>query len=176
MRWLLKQGNILDEPADVLICPANVSMNLSGGIGAELLGRYGVAQQDALHAILASRSPRCAERGEVIHYAGQEIPYRAILHAVAIDGWYESSPEVIEQIVRKSLGIAANCGARRVALAALATGFGRLTLQDFAAGVRPLLSLELPPVEDAIICLLEDYRLAELSTYLPDVMRPSRRG
>src|SRR5580765_4205490 len=33
VRWVLKQKNILDEAADVLICSANVNLTLSGGVG-----------------------------------------------------------------------------------------------------------------------------------------------
>ena len=33
MRWTIKHGNILNEPADVLICSANPFLNLSGGVG-----------------------------------------------------------------------------------------------------------------------------------------------
>jgi O-acetyl-ADP-ribose deacetylase (regulator of RNase III) len=89
MHWLLKQRNILDEPAEVLICSANVSLNLSGGVGADLFARYGSAMQIALQEILSVRKPHCARRGEVIPYAGSEMPYKMVLHAVAIDGWYE---------------------------------------------------------------------------------------
>ena len=53
MKWILKCKNIVDETADVLVCSANVSLNLSGGVGAELLGRYGVTMQKALHDVLS---------------------------------------------------------------------------------------------------------------------------
>jgi hypothetical protein len=33
VRWTVKCGDILDEPADVLICSANIFLNLSGGVG-----------------------------------------------------------------------------------------------------------------------------------------------
>lgn len=45
MRWIVKQGDILAEPADVLVCSANVSLNLSGGVGGEILRRYGDGMQ-----------------------------------------------------------------------------------------------------------------------------------
>lgn len=170
MNWLIKHGNIIDEPADVLICSANVMLNLSGGVGADLLGRYGLTMQKKLHEIVNARNPHAVERGEVISYEGEEVPYKAVLHAVAVNGWYESSPDVVEQIVRKSLSIAASdYRAKRVALTVLATGFGDLTLDDFAVGVRPLLKVEFPPVEEVVISLLEDFRLAEFAKALPEV-------
>ena len=33
MLWRLCVGDILDVPADVLVCSANVYLNLSGGVG-----------------------------------------------------------------------------------------------------------------------------------------------
>lgn len=164
--WTLKEGNIIDEPVDVLICSANVSLNLSGGVGADLLGRYGMKMQKELHKIIASRTPHAAQRGEVFIYAGTELPYKAVLHAVAVDGWYKSSPEIVREIVEKSFQMAMNLNAQKVALPALATGFGNLTLKDFADAIRPLLHRDFPPIKEVCICLMEDYRVAELADYL----------
>src|SRR5215472_8190800 len=144
--WLLKQKSILDEPADVLVCSANVNLLLSGGVGADLLARYGNAMQQALLSQILARNPHCAQRGEIFQYIGPEMPYKMVLNAVAINGWYESSPEVITDIVRKALKIAAGIGAKKVALTALATGFGRLTFAEFAQGIRPLLNESFSPV------------------------------
>jgi hypothetical protein len=86
-----------------------------------------------------------------------------------VNGWYESSPAIIEEIVRKSLSMAAtDYAARRVAQTVLATGFGDLTLEDFAAGIRPLLTVEFPPIEEIVICLLEDFRLESFAKALPE--------
>lgn len=167
LRWVLKAGSILDEPADVLICSANPHLTLSGGVGADLLARYGTSMQEALSKIVTARDPHYLRQGEIAVYEGKEIPYRAILHAVAIDGWYESSPKVIETVVRKSFAMAAGFGARRVTLTALATGFGHLSLAEFAAGLSPLMNEAFPPMEEVCLCLMEDYRVSELANHLP---------
>jgi O-acetyl-ADP-ribose deacetylase (regulator of RNase III) len=169
MRWQLKQTNLLDEPADVLVCSANVSLNLSGGVGAELLGRYGDKMQKSLHAVIHSRSPRAAKCGEVIAYSGDELPYKAVLHAVAIDGWYKSSPQIITDITRKALKMAADFGARKVAFTVLATGFGNLSLAEFAQGVRPVLQDEFTPVEEVVFGLLLDFQVAEMARHFPEL-------
>jgi len=169
MRWQLKQTNLLDEPADVLVCSANVSLNLSGGVGAELLGRYGDKMQKSLHAIIHGRSPRAAKCGEVIAYSGDELPYKAVLHAVAIDGWYKSSPQIITDITRKALKMAADLGARKVAFTVLATGFGNLSLAEFAQGVRPVLQDEFQPVEEVVFGLLLDFQVAEMARHFPEL-------
>jgi O-acetyl-ADP-ribose deacetylase (regulator of RNase III) len=167
--WLLKQKNILDEPAHVLVCSANVNLLLSGGVGADLLARYGNRMQEALLAQLRTRNPHCAQRGEIFQYAGPEIPNKLVLHAVAIDGWYESSPEVITDIVRRALKMAAEAGAGKIALTALATGFGHLTFADFARGIKPLLAESFPPINEIVICLLLDFQVADLSRHLPEI-------
>src|SRR5690349_22935785 len=132
MKWILKCKNIIDEPADVLVCSANVSLNLSGGVGAELLGRYGMTMQKTLYEILSSRNKRYVQQGEIIPYSDPSLPYKAVLHAVAVNGFYESSPLIIEDIVRKSLHVAHDYEAKSVALTALATGYGNLSLSEFA--------------------------------------------
>lgn len=168
-KWLLKQKNILDEPADVLICSANVNLLLSGGVGADLLARYGNTMQEALLTRLQPRNPRCAQRGEIFSYSGPEMPYLAVLHAVAINGWYESSTEAITDLVRRALKLAAGKGARTVALTALATGFGRLTFAEFAEGIKPLLSESFPPISEVVICLLLDFQAEDLARHVPEI-------
>lgn len=168
MKWCVKAGSLLDEPAEVLICSANPHLTLSGGVGADLLARYGAALQEPLTAAVRARTPHFLNQGEIFVQHAAQTPYLAILHAVAIDGWYESSPAVIKSIVTDALTTAAKLGARRVALAALATGFGHLTLAQFAEGIRPVLQQEFPPVETVAICLLEDWRALELAGHLPE--------
>jgi O-acetyl-ADP-ribose deacetylase (regulator of RNase III) len=161
--WSLKECNIIDEPADVLVCSANVSLNLSGGVGADLLGRYGTKMQNELHQIIATRTPHAARQGEVFAYSGNELPYKAVLHAVAVDGWYHSSPDIVRKIIEQSFQMAISLNAKKVALTALATGFGDLTLTDFADAIRPLLDRDFSPIKDVCICLMEDYRLTHLA-------------
>ena len=166
MRWIVKQNDILDEPADVLICSANAHLTLSGGVGAGLLVRYGNAMPTALQEVVQKRSPHCVKQGEIIPYAGPETPYRLVLHAVAIDGWYESSPEIVTDVTRRALKIAAEKGAKKVALTTLATGFGHLTLAEFGKGITPLLNENVSPIEEVTICLLHDFQVAELARHV----------
>ena len=59
---------------------------------------------------------------------------------------------------------------RTVGLTSLATGYGNLTLKDFAEGICPLMSDIFMPIEEVRICLFEDYRVRELSGYLPEAV------
>lgn len=168
MIWLTKTKDILDEPADVLICSANVSLNLSGGVGGAILQRHGISMQNQLHRQIAGRSSRTADPGEVFITHCPEMPYKAVLHAVAVDGWYRSSEQLISEVVTKAFRIAVSFGAGKIALAALATGYGNLTLQQFVAGLKRVDELQFPTVDEVVICLTEEDRTAELLIYFAE--------
>lgn len=169
MRWAFEVGDILDVKADVLVCSANVFLNLSGGVGGQILQRCGEAMQHELYRILAARGRKFAERGEVLMTPPCGLPFKAVLHAVAVNGFYESSPEVIRSVVDKALAMSAGLGARHVALAALATGYGHLTMAQFAEGVRPFAAAAFAPVEVVTICTNHEYDRAALA----DVLSPA---
>lgn len=166
MRWSAKQTDILTEPADVLICSANIGLNLSGGVGGEILHRYGDAMQRELHEYLARHSLRHAEPGDVIAVSSGGTHFREVLHAVAIDGFYGSSAGLVLATVRRALELAASKGATKVALTALATGYGPFTVSQFGGAIRPLLSLCLPPIEHVVVCVLNDLEANDLDTLL----------
>ena len=56
-----------------------------------------------------------------------------------------------------------------MALTVLATGFGRLTFAEFAEGVRPLLREQFMPIEEVVMCLLQDFQVTEIARHLPEV-------
>lgn len=167
MIWIVKQGDILREPADILICSGNVFLNLSGGVGGEILLRCGDAMQLELHDLLTKRGLRFLERGEVVKTSAHGLPFKAVLHAIAVNGFYESSPAVIQQTVENALRESAALGAQRVALTALATGFGRMSMNQFAEGILPLLLKEYAPVREVIICVPKKTERDELLAALP---------
>ncbi|HWB60284.1 MAG TPA: macro domain-containing protein [Chthoniobacteraceae bacterium] len=184
MKWLVKHANILDEEADILICSANVSLNLSGGVGGALLQRYGPKLQEALHAQIAGRSPRAAQRGEIFVTQFPEMPWKAVVHAVAVDGWYQTTEDVIREIINRAMEVSMAMGAKKVALSALATGYGNLTLERFAGAVNSVLQIEFEPIEDATICVETKERADELSQLIrqsherggPSRISPERFG
>jgi O-acetyl-ADP-ribose deacetylase (regulator of RNase III) len=153
VRWTLTHGDILDVPADVLVCSANVYLNLSGGVGGEILRRHGDAMQKELHGYLADRNLRFVDRGTVVPAAPGGTRFTAVLHAVAVDGFYQSSPAIVEQTVRRALAVAASLGARRVAMTALATGYGRLSMKQFAEGIAPLTEADFSPLGEVVVCV-----------------------
>jgi O-acetyl-ADP-ribose deacetylase (regulator of RNase III) len=171
MRWLLKHGNLLAEPADALIVSANPFLNLSGGVGGALLNKYGQALQTELQYHLKKIGQRYVQPMAVVPTFGGDVPYRIILHAVAIDAFYDSSPDWVTAAMLKALELGAKYEARTVAAAALATGYGRLPMIDFAAGLNPLLRREFPPVEQVTICITNEDKVEELAALLPGLER-----
>ncbi|MEM6259534.1 MAG: macro domain-containing protein [Planctomycetota bacterium] len=153
MQWIVKRGDILDEPVDVLICSANPFLTLSGGVGGALLQRYGDHLRIELEEVLKSRSVNYVDRGSVIVTFPSDTPYKSIIHAVAVDGMYESSSQVITSVVRQSLHHAMDEGATDVALTALGTGYGRLSPQAFAVGVKELCDEVFSPIERITIVI-----------------------
>ena len=169
MRWSLKHGNLLNQPADVLIVSANPFLTLSGGVGGELLLRYGQDVQYELRRYLQSRKLRYVQPCDVVPTYGGATPYRVVLHAVAIDAFYDSSPEWITTTITKALQMAAEHGVERVALAALATGYGRMPLAEFATGLRPLLKESFGTVQEVLLGVQSAEKHAELAALLPEL-------
>ena len=140
MTVTVKTGDILDEHVDVLVCSANAQLNLSGGVGGAILLRGGSAVQQELHALLAREGRRNAAPGSVFRTGPGPLNVRHILHAVAVDAFYVTSRELVANTVATALSEAARLGAGTVALTALATGYGRMTLAEFAAALATALA------------------------------------
>ena len=102
------------------------------------------------------------QQGEVVTTSPCGSPYQAVLHAVAVDGFYQSSPQIVGTVVAKSLAMAADLGAKRVALTALATGYGRLSMRQFAEGIAPLVGSEYPQIQEIVLCVRNKADVEEL--------------
>lgn len=169
MRWLVRHGDILDVAADVLVCSANPFLTLSGGVGGALLLRYGASLQTELNDHRARQSRRYLDRGSVVITRPVNAPYTAVIHAVAVNGFYESSPEVITEVTRAAMRAAAECGAHVVALTALATGYGRLSIDQFAHGLLGIMAEDFPPIRDVIVGVRGSADLLELTRVAPTI-------
>ena len=166
IRWTVTYGNILDLTGDVLVCSANIFLNLSGGVGGELLRRCGVQAQEQLHRHLADSGKPFVQPGEVVEGSAFGLPVQAVLHAVAVDGFYKTSPEIVRGVIGKCLGVSASLRARQVLMTALATGYGRLPMRGFAEAIRPVINSEYRPVDEVVICVKNASDQEELTTVL----------
>lgn len=130
-------GEILDLSADALICSANPQLNLSGGVGGELLRRYGESMQQYLHDWLQRSGLRFVTPGTVVVAPSCGSPFRVVLHAVSIDAFYDTSAEVIARAFSNAFAEASCAGCRTIASACLACGYGRATPEMFVTAIRP---------------------------------------
>src|SRR6185312_10670957 len=153
MDWTITHGDILTQPADVLICSANIYLNLSGGVGGEILLRHGRGMQDELHQFLKTHQKRFVEQGDVIATGAYGLPFKSVLHAVAVNGFYETSPAIVRATIEKALNFAASLGARSVALTALGTGFGRMSMNGFAQAIAAPMPDDIGSLTSIVVCL-----------------------
>lgn len=153
----VKCADAVDEVADAVICGANVLLNLSGGVGGELLRRYGPELQKELHALISDRAGRYAVRGEVFITHSPSVPYRAVFHAVAVDGMYHADAGEVVQMLRGCFEQCEREEMRKVIVTALGTGFGNLTMDEFC---------------DALSLVLRErkYQIPELMLCIPDAL------
>jgi O-acetyl-ADP-ribose deacetylase len=170
-QWSVHHGDIYTVDAEVLICSANVFLTLSGGVGGELFRRYGSPMQEPLNEHLARLGVRHITAGDVVAVPGAGTPYRLILHAVAVDGMYDSSPNLVRSVVDKCLRMSADVGANSAVMPALATGYGHLSVDQFAEGLIGLQQEAYPPVDSIVVALRDKADSLALTKRLDSVAR-----
>ncbi len=149
-------GDVLDTAADVLVCSANPWLNMSGGVGGAILARGGDEIASELQSYLASLGRPAVTAGTVIVTDAGSLPFRYILHAVAIDPFYDSSVTLVRQTLEACFERAASLGARSIALPAVATGYGQLPMVSFGKALLPLMDLDWPPLEVVRLVMYTD--------------------
>ena len=172
MELVVEHGDILDVKADVLVCSANPFLTLSGGVGGAFLLRYGREMQERLQRHLSNLGVRHVPPGTLVEMPPCGSPYLAVLHAVAVDGAYHASAVIVCQLLAASVRAAARISARSIAIPALATGYGHMTIEAFADAASSLAGVHAPPVERAILCL----RDARAAAVVVDRLRPAGPG
>jgi O-acetyl-ADP-ribose deacetylase (regulator of RNase III) len=168
MQWRLRRGNVWSEPADAVIVTAHPFLNLAGGAGAQLLNRQGQAIQTELHYHLQKIGARYLQPTDVAPTFGGDVPYRVVLHAVALDAFYDSSADWIAATLANALALAVRYEARTVSAVALATGYGQLPLEAFASGLRAVASRPFPPLEQFTLCVRDSDKFTALTALLPE--------
>ena len=116
-------GDLLEESADAIICPANPWLNMSGGVNGEILRRGGEPIQTELHAHLQALGKVAVDPGTVVATNPGQLKAKHLLHVVAIDPFYDSSVDLIREAITHALCVAQELGSKTVAMPALATGY-----------------------------------------------------
>ncbi len=162
MRWKICYGNILNMQADALICSANVQLNLSGGVGGEILVRHGDQMQNELRRYLTERNISVVLPGTVVETTSCGAPFSRVLHAVAVDAFYETSHELIVSTLQDALTLCSENEMKAVVSAALATGYGRYPIAKFALVLQELQKETFPGIKTMTLCLKNKYDVDEL--------------
>ena len=128
---LVTVGDVLDCAADILISTANPWLNMSGGVNGAIRERCPDIQLE-LRAHLKSIGKSAIPPGTAVRTSAGSLRFSHIVHAVAIDPFYDSSLELVGNTLTAAFDLACSLDARTVSLPALATGYGPMTIADFA--------------------------------------------
>ncbi len=122
MEVVLKRGDITEEVVDVIVNAANSSLLGGGGVDGAIHRSGGPAILEECRKIRA-RQGGCPTGEAVITGAGQ-LGARHVVHTVGPvwRGGKEGEPDLLRSAYRNSLSLAAEHGARTIALPSISTG------------------------------------------------------
>jgi O-acetyl-ADP-ribose deacetylase len=135
MRIQLTYGDVFDYSGDVLICPANPQLNMSGGVNGEILRRGGSEIQAELWEFLKSTGNANAAPETVVTTSPGQLRFRKIIHAVAIDAFYETNRSRVARSIVAAWRLAHELSLFQVVMTAIGTGYGRLPMEEFGEAV-----------------------------------------
>ena len=167
--WRVVNTDIFDVKADGLICSANPSLNLSGGVGGAFLLRYGNEMQDYLHRHLRDRNTHHVERGGVIIAPPCNSPFIAVAHAVAIDAFYETSIGVICQTYERALNQLATKNCRTVVASCLGCGYGRCPINEFIIALKSVAAIPFPTLDVVTFATTDSYLAEAIASRLASI-------
>ena len=131
MNVVVTVGDVLDASADVLISTANPWLNMSGGVNGAIRDREPGIQSE-LRAHLESIGQSAIPATSVVRTSAGALPFSNIIHAVAIDPFYDSSHQIVVDTLAAAFNLAVSLGAKSIAMPTLATGYGPMTIDAFA--------------------------------------------
>jgi O-acetyl-ADP-ribose deacetylase (regulator of RNase III) len=141
----LVHASALEHPADALLFSTNDHLYLSGGAGADLLGRFGQEIQDELMNCLRRTGKKFAETGEVIELRFPKAPWKVIYAGVAVDPFYHSTEAIISEVLQRAFTLAsANHFVKSIVTTALGTGYGDMSIPGFISTLDKVCTHDLP--------------------------------
>ena len=113
MKITVTVGDVLTAQADALISTANPWLNMSGGVnGAILASAGGETIQAELKAYLQKLGRASVPPGTVVVTSAGPLEYEKIIHAVAIDPFYDSSVDLVATTLKAALKASFELGAQ----------------------------------------------------------------
>jgi O-acetyl-ADP-ribose deacetylase (regulator of RNase III) len=160
-------GNIVEVPADVLVSTANPWLQMTGGVNLAIIVRpKGDDVFAELQDYLRATGKKMVDPGTVVCTGPGSLPVKKILHAVSIDPSYDSSIELVANTIVTALSQARQLDARIVTLAALATGFGPLLMEDFATALQEALRRDWAPLETLKVVVKHEEEASKIRAVL----------
>jgi O-acetyl-ADP-ribose deacetylase (regulator of RNase III) len=130
---------------------------MTGGVNLKIILRpQGEFVHEELQAHLRATGGRYVEPGTVVRTGPGSLPVKHILHAVSIEPSYDSSVELVASTIIRALTRACELGARVVSIPALATGFGPLSMEEFATALSQAIERDWSPLETLKVVLLRE--------------------
>ncbi len=126
----VEQGDVSTFDGDAVVNAANNHLQLGAGVAGAIRRRGGPAVQAECDAYVREHGP--IRVGEAVATGGGALPARWVIHAAAM-GDEPASAERIRSATAAALRIAADLGARSVALPILGAGVGGFPLRRSAA-------------------------------------------
>lgn len=136
--WNVSLADAIDAKAEGLLCSANPSLNLSGGVGGAFALRFGNQMQEFLHNHLRENDSNFVDPGTAVIAPPCGSPFLAVAHAVAIDAFYDTNQELILRAYNHAIQQLASQGCTTIAAACLGCGYGRVSDSQFAEVARRL--------------------------------------
>lgn len=162
-------GNIADARADAIVCSANYEMKMRGGVGAALREKGGAVIEE--EATKSGQQPL----GSCIATGPGTLAAKHVLHAVS--AWNEAS--CVGRAMQHALLLSDELGARSIAIPALGTGAGRVTLETCANAMMTALKWHLAlggtRLRQAQIVLENDAKLAVFREVAEEALREDER-
>jgi O-acetyl-ADP-ribose deacetylase (regulator of RNase III) len=150
-------GDVLQLTADVLVSTANPWLQMTGGVNLAIILRpRGERVHEDLQRHLPATGRRMVPPGTVVRTGPGSLPVKHVLHAVAIDPSYDSSVDLVASTIVTALTQARELGARSVSMPALATGFGPLSMTDFATALLQATRRDWSPIETLTVVLRDE--------------------
>ena len=127
-------GDLVRCRVEAICTSTNPWLSLQAGTGGSVRTHGGHAIQDECDEIVAQAQARTGRRylpmGSAHKTSAGSLPFKAIIHCVAIDAFHGSSVETIMDCVENALVEADRLGLSELAMPVFATGHGRFPFED----------------------------------------------
>jgi len=127
-------GDLVELSFDAIVCPANVFLEMRGGVSAtirERAGRSGETQRDQLERDAVSLGP--IRIGDAVLTRGYDLPSGYVIHAPTVEMPVDrASVRTVAQAMVAALKVADRHSFRALGVPSMGTGTGGISYQDAA--------------------------------------------